>query len=67
MSPVAADYSTVSLREERDEEIFEDAEVLEAEVGRLEREMLEAAEQLDFELAATRRDRIRYLQVPDNR
>ena len=62
LSPVSADYSTVSLHEQRDEEIFEDAEALEAEVGRLEKKMLEAAERLDFELAATRRDRIRYLR-----
>jgi excinuclease ABC subunit B len=62
MTPLAADYSTVRLEEEEDETIFDDLEALEAEVARLEREMLEAAERLDFELAATRRDRVRYLR-----
>jgi excinuclease ABC subunit B len=61
-TPLAADYSTVSLAEERDEEIFDSLEALEREVARLDREMLEAAERLDFEVAATRRDRIRYLR-----
>jgi excinuclease UvrABC helicase subunit UvrB len=31
-------------------------------VARLEREMLEAAERLEFEVAAEHRDRIRYLR-----
>jgi len=62
VSPAAADYSTVSLEEEEDEVIFDDAAALEAEVRRLEGEMLEAAEGLDFEVAAERRDRIRYLR-----
>ena len=63
LTPIAADYSTVSLGpEEQDEDLFEDAQALEAEVGRLEREMLQAAERLDFEVAAERRDRIRYLR-----
>ena len=61
-SPIAADYSTVPLDEEEAEEIFDDPELLEAEVSRLEQEMLEAAERLDFEQAAARRDRIRYLR-----
>ena len=61
-SPIAADYSTVPLAGERDEEVFEDAAALEREVGRLEREMHEAAERLEFEIAAARRDRIRYLR-----
>jgi excinuclease ABC subunit B len=61
-TPIAADYSTVPLEQEEGEEIFEDAAALEAELGRLEREMLAAAERLDFEIAAARRDRIRYLR-----
>jgi excinuclease ABC subunit B len=59
LTPLAADYSTVGLQEELDEEIFEDAGALKSELGRLEREMLAAAEKLDFETAAARRDRIR--------
>jgi len=62
LTPIAADYSTVPLEQEQDEAIFDDLAALEAEVAKLEREMLEAAERLDFELAATRRDRIRYLR-----
>ncbi len=61
-TPLAADYSTVSLEEEEAEEVFDDAEALEAEIGRLEAEMRRAAERLDFEEAAARRDRIRYLR-----
>jgi excinuclease ABC subunit B len=61
-SPIAADYSTVPLAEEEGEEVFESLEALDREVDRLEREMLEAAERLDFEIAAERRDRIRYLR-----
>ncbi len=61
-TPIAADYSTVPLEKEEGEEIFDSLEQLEAEVGKLEREMLEAAERLDFETAAGRRDRIRYLR-----
>jgi excinuclease ABC subunit B len=61
-SPVAADYSTVPLEEEEAEEMFEDPQALEAELRRLEGEMHEAAERLEFEVAAERRDRIRYLQ-----
>jgi len=61
-TPIAADYSTVSLRREDGEEIFDSEEALEAEVARLDREMLDAAERLDFEEAAARRDRIRYLR-----
>jgi excinuclease ABC subunit B len=60
-SPLAADYSTVATRAEEAEEIFEDARTLAAELRRLEREMREAAERLEFELAAQHRDRIRYL------
>ena len=37
-------------------------DALEAEVSRLEKEMLAAAERLEFELAAEKRDRIRYLR-----
>jgi excinuclease ABC subunit B len=61
-TPLAADYSTVSIEEEEEEALFEDAPALEAEVRRLEQEMLAAAERLDFEEAAARRDRIRYLR-----
>ncbi len=61
-SPIAADYSTVPLESEEAEEIFDNPEALEAEVTRLEGEMLAAAERLDFEVAAERRDRIRYLR-----
>jgi excinuclease ABC subunit B len=62
VSPVAADYSTVPLEEEEDEAEFENAAALEAELQRLEAEMLEAAERLEFETAAAHRDRIRYLR-----
>jgi excinuclease ABC subunit B len=61
-TPIAADYSTVSLVEPRDEEVFENPEALEREVAKLEQRMLEAAERLDFEEAAEHRDRIRYLR-----
>ncbi len=62
-TPIAADYSSVSLEADAEEdELIEDPAALEAEVSRLEREMLEAAERLDFEVAAERRDRIRYLR-----
>ncbi len=61
-TPIAADYSTIALDSEEAEEIFENPEALEAEVKRLEAEMLAAAERLDFEVAAERRDRIRYLR-----
>jgi len=61
-TPLGADYSTVGLEEEDGEEIFDSLEELESEVARLEREMLDAAERLDFEVAASRRDRIRYLR-----
>jgi len=62
VTPIAADYSVVSLEEEEGEVWFADATALEAEVKRLEGEMIEAAERLDFEVAAERRDRIRYLR-----
>jgi len=63
VTPIAADYSTVALESDAEEdELIGDAEALEAEVRRLEGEMLEAAERLDFEVAAERRDRIRYLR-----
>jgi excinuclease ABC subunit B len=60
--PLGADYSTVPLEPEPAEELFDDPAALAAEVGRLEREMHAAAERLDFEIAAERRDRIRYLR-----
>ncbi len=63
VTPIAADYSTVPLESDaEEEELIGDIEALEAEVSRLERETLEAAERLDFEVAAERRDRIRYLR-----
>jgi excinuclease ABC subunit B len=61
-TPLAADYSTVALEETGEERVFEDAEALAQELQRLEREMLEAAQRLEFERAAECRDRIRYLQ-----
>ena len=63
VSAVAADYSTVTLDEEESEEIFEDQEALIAEIARLDKAMRAAADRLDFELAATHRDRIRYLET----
>jgi excinuclease ABC subunit B len=63
VSPVAADYSTVSLDEEDAEEIFEDQEALVAEIARLDKAMRAAADRLDFETAAAHRDRIRYLET----
>jgi excinuclease ABC subunit B len=62
-SPVAADYSTVQLDEEESEEIFEDQEALIAEIARLSKAMRAAADRLDFEAAASHRDRIRYLET----
>jgi excinuclease ABC subunit B len=62
-SPVAADYSTVPLDEEESEEIFEDQEALIAEIARLDKAMRAAANRLDFEAAASHRDRIRYLET----
>jgi excinuclease ABC subunit B len=61
-TPIAADYSSVPLEEERDERILGDDEALGEELSRLEREMLAAAEKLEFERAAELRDRIRHLQ-----
>jgi excinuclease ABC subunit B len=62
-SPVGADYSTVPLDEEESEEIFEDQEALIAEIARLDKAMRAAADRLDFEAAASHRDRIRYLET----
>jgi excinuclease ABC subunit B len=62
-SPAAADYSTVPLDEEDSEEIFEDQEALIAEIARLNKAMRAAASRLDFEAAASHRDRIRYLET----
>ena len=61
-TPIAADYSTVPIDPDPEETIYEDPEALEEEVRRLEKEMLAAAERLDFERAASCRDRIRYLR-----
>ena len=62
-SPVGADYSTVPLDEEESEEIFEDQEALIAEIARLDKAMRVSADRLDFETAASHRDRIRYLET----
>ncbi len=62
-SPVAADYSTVPLDEDEAEEIFEDQEALIAEIARLDKAMRASADRLDFETAASHRDRIRYLET----
>jgi excinuclease ABC subunit B len=61
-TPIAADYSTVPLEAQEAEEVFEDLEVLEAEIARLESAMRRAAERLEFEEAAALRDRIKYLR-----
>jgi excinuclease ABC subunit B len=61
-TPIAADYSTVALEAEREEEVFEDEVALKAELARLETAMHKAADRLDFEEAAGYRDRIRYLR-----
>jgi excinuclease ABC subunit B len=61
-TPIAADYSTVPLEAPESEPLTIDPEALEQELTRLEREMLQAAEKLEFERAAECRDRIRYLR-----
>jgi len=61
-TPIAADYSTIPLEEPADEALFDDPEALQRELEQLEREMLLAAERLDFERAAACRDRMRYLR-----
>ena len=60
-TPLAADYSTIPLEQPEDEWLVGDAEALEAELRKLEREMLAAASKLEFERAAELRDRMRYL------
>ncbi|NIO59102.1 MAG: excinuclease ABC subunit B, partial [Acidobacteria bacterium] len=60
-SPVEADYSTVPLSGEKDDEIFEDPGALEKEIGETRKRMYAAAKKLDFEHAAEFRDRLRYL------
>jgi len=62
-SPVGADYSAVPIDEADSEEIFEDQEALIAEIARLDKAMRAAADRLDFETAASHRDRIRYLET----
>ena len=62
-SPHEADYSSVPLEVDEDEDIFEDEDALVEEIERLQVEMLAAADDLDFEKAAERRDRIRYLRT----
>ena len=62
-SPVEADYSTVPLTSEKDEEIFKDEQALQAEITVIRKQMRAAAKKLDFERAAEFRDRLRYLQT----
>ena len=57
------DYSTPSVRETR--EMFRTQAELDAEISRLEREMKSAAANLDFERAATVRDRLKALRSRD--
>jgi len=61
-TPIAADYSSVSLEEAEDAELLDDPSALFGEIQRLEKEMYRAAERLEFETAANLRDRIRYLR-----
>jgi excinuclease ABC subunit B len=61
-TPLAADYSTVSIEEDEEEAIFEDLDALEKEVAGLKTAMQKAADELDFESAARHRDRIRWLR-----
>ena len=61
-TPIAADYSSVSLEETEDAELVDDPQRLFGELKRLENEMYRAAERLEFESAANIRDRIRYLR-----
>jgi excinuclease ABC subunit B len=61
-TPIAADYSTVPLDREEDEEVFDDEAALAKEIARLEKAMRRAADRLDFEEAAGHRDRIKYLR-----
>jgi excinuclease ABC subunit B len=60
-TPLAADYSTVPIEADEDEE-FESEEALAAEIERLDRAMRKAADRLEFEQAAALRDRIRALR-----
>ena len=62
-SPLAADYSSVPLGREEDEELLTDPKQLAKELARLEKAMRKAAESLDFETAAGLRDRIHYLRA----
>jgi len=62
-SPLEADYSTVSLTGEFDEEIFADENALQEEIAAIRKQMHAAAKKLDFERAAEFRDRLRYLQT----
>jgi excinuclease ABC subunit B len=57
------DYSTPAVRETR--EVFRTQAELDAEIARLEREMKSAAANLDFERAATVRDRLKALRTRD--
>ena len=62
-SPIEADYSTVPLSGEADEEIFSDENALQEEIATVRKRMRAAAKKLDFERAAEFRDRLRYLQT----
>jgi excinuclease ABC subunit B len=62
-SPIDADYSTVPLEPEVDEETLGDPVALEKEIVATRKRMHAAAKKLDFERAAEFRDRLRYLQT----
>ena len=62
-SPLEADYSTVPLKPDVDEDLFEDPAALQGEIEKTRKSMHAAARKLDFERAAEYRDRLRYLQT----
>jgi excinuclease ABC subunit B len=62
-SPIEADYSTVPLEPEVEEEVFEDPKKLHKEIDATRKKMHAAARKLDFERAAEYRDRLKYLQT----
>jgi excinuclease ABC subunit B len=62
MSVYDRDYSTVSLTPDRDAEKFHSEAELRAEIGKVEAEMRSAAANLEFERAASLRDRVKKLR-----
>ena len=62
-SPLEADYSTVPLSTEPEDEVFENEQALQEEIVKTRKQMHAAAKKLDFERAAEFRDRLRYLQT----